>query len=74
MPHTREDWSDSEDEFEYHQEGYTSVHLGIPSEPIKEVEDLRDPHVSRIGGTPVRRITPRCLSHFIDLERQKNHL
>jgi hypothetical protein len=56
MPQVRDDWSDSEDELDSHQEGYTSVHLGVPSDPIKEAEDLLDPHVSRIGGTPVRRV------------------
>lgn len=54
MPHTDEDWSDS-DEGSLNQredDGYTDVHLGIPSDRIEDEGDLQDAYVSRIGGTP----------------------
>jgi pre-rRNA-processing protein TSR4 len=55
MPRSQEDWSDSDDaQDSFDEEGYTSVHLGIPSDEIDVEEDLCDPYVSRIGGTPVR--------------------
>lgn len=53
MSRSKEDWSDSDDE-DGLEEGYTSVHLGIPSDVIDLEDDLHDPYVSRIGGTPVR--------------------
>jgi hypothetical protein len=59
MPRSQ-DWSDSDDEQGSvdEREGYTSVHLGIPSDRIEDKGDLQDPYVSRIGGTPVRRSRP----------------
>ncbi|PVG04884.1 hypothetical protein CPB86DRAFT_692680 [Serendipita vermifera] len=55
MPKLRDDRSDSEDEqdsLDLRGGGYTSVHLGIPSDMIEEEADVQDPYVSRIGGTP----------------------
>jgi hypothetical protein len=57
MSKSRDDRSDSEDEqdsYSLRDGGYTSVHLGTPSDVIEEEADLQDPYVSRIGGTPVR--------------------
>ncbi|KAG8820378.1 hypothetical protein FRC19_008929 [Serendipita sp. 401] len=53
MPRSEDDWSDSEESLnERDEEGYTSVHLGVPSDQIEDESDLRDAYVSRIGGTP----------------------
>ncbi|CAG8659657.1 12757_t:CDS:2 [Acaulospora colombiana] len=55
MSKLRDDRSDSEDEQDsigLRDGGYTSVHLGIPSDVVEEEADLQDPYVSRIGGTP----------------------
>ncbi|KAG8834263.1 hypothetical protein FRC17_009272 [Serendipita sp. 399] len=53
MPRSEEDWSDSEESLnEQDEEGYTSVHLGVPSDRIEDESDLHDAYVSRIGGTP----------------------
>lgn len=55
MPRVQDDWSDSDEgEDGFDEEGYTSVHLGMPSDGIDVEDDIRDPYVSRIGGTPVR--------------------
>ncbi|KIM21253.1 hypothetical protein M408DRAFT_304973 [Serendipita vermifera MAFF 305830] len=51
----KQSWSDSDEDQssgDERGEGYTSVHLGIPSDAIDNEEDIQDPYVSRIGGTP----------------------
>ena len=52
MPHSDEDWSDSDDENLSQVE--TSVLLGVPDGTIDDEADRVDGAVSRIGGLPVR--------------------
>lgn len=60
-----DDWSDSDDEVLSEVE--TSVLLGVPDGPIDDTaaSELLDAAVSRIGGKPVRRVSPHTSSSFV---------
>lgn len=61
-PAHEDDWSDSDDDVGSDVE--TSVLLGVPDGLVQSDTDINDAAVSRIGGHPVRAISPM----YFDIE------